>query len=115
MKGSKLYVGNLNYAVTNEQLEELFGKYGTVVTVNIIERKGFGFVEMENQDAAQKAMEELNGQDYEGRALKIDEARPPKKRMGGGGGGGLGGGGGGGGGGFRGNRGGGGGFRGGRF
>ena len=117
----KLYVGGLSYDTTEDTLKKTFAEAGTVETAVVImdrmsgRSKGFGFVEMENQDAAQKAMEELNGQDYEGRALKIDEARPPKKRMGGGGGGGFGGGGGGGGGGFRGNRGGGGGFRGGRF
>ncbi|MBI4040940.1 MAG: RNA-binding protein [Deltaproteobacteria bacterium] len=103
MMGNKLYVGNLSYSVNSQQLEELFGKFGEVVQVNIIEGKGFGFVEMADQEAADKAKTELNGTDFEGRALKIDEARPPKKknnfRSGGGGGGG-----GGGRGGFRGGR-----------
>ena len=80
MKGSKLYVGNLGYAVTNEQLKELFGAHGEVVEVNIIQGKGFGFVQMGDEAAAEKAKTELNGKEFEGRTLKIDEARPPKPR-----------------------------------
>ena len=80
MQGSKLYVGNLNYATTSEQLKELFGNYGTVKSVNIIEGRGFGFVEMGNQSEAEKAKEALDGSDCQGRTLKVDEARPPKER-----------------------------------
>ncbi len=80
MQGSKLYVGNLSYSVTKEQLEELFSNYGEVREVNIIEGKGFGFVEMSNQSEAEKAKEALDGSDVEGRALKVDEARPPRSR-----------------------------------
>lgn len=80
MQGSKLYVGNLSYSVTNEQLQELFGQFGEVSNVNIINGKGFGFVEMTTPEGAEKAQAELNGTDYEGRSLKIDEARPPKDR-----------------------------------
>lgn len=80
MQGSKLYVGNLSYSVGREKLEELFSKYGEVKLVNIIEGKGFGFVEMSNQTEAQKAKEALNGTDFEGRTLNVDEARPPKSR-----------------------------------
>ncbi|MFH0812629.1 MAG: RNA-binding protein [Pseudomonadota bacterium] len=80
MQGSKLYVGNLNYSVTNEQLEELFSKHGEVRNVNIIEYKGFGFVEMANSAEAQKAKEALDGSPFEGRTLKVDEARPSKGR-----------------------------------
>ena len=80
MQGSKLYVGNLNYSATKEKMEELFAAYGEVRQVNIIEGKGFGFVEMSSQSEAQKAMEALNGNDFEGRVLKVDEARPPKSR-----------------------------------
>lgn len=82
MKGSKLYVGNLSYSVTNEQLEELFANYGEVVQVNIIEGKGFGFVEMSNSVEAEKAREVLNGSDFEGRTLKVDEARPSRPKSG---------------------------------
>ena len=81
MQGSKLYVGNLGYAVTNEQLQELFNNYGGVKEVNIIEGKGFGFVEMLDTDAAEKAKEALDGSEFEGRTLKVDEARPPKDRQ----------------------------------
>jgi RNA recognition motif-containing protein len=78
MQGSKLYIGNLSYSVTNEQLEELFSNYGEVKEVNIIEGRGFGFVEMSNPSEAEKAQEALDGSDLEGRTLKVDEARPPR-------------------------------------
>jgi len=80
VEGSKLYVGNLNYSVTNEQLEELFGSYGEVKSVNIIEGKGFGFVEMSNPEEAEKAKDGINGNEFEGRTLKVDEARPRRDR-----------------------------------
>lgn len=80
MQGNKLYVGNLNYAVNNDMLTELFNNYGEVKSVNIIEGKGFGFVEMANGEQAEQAKEALNGTQYEGRTLKIDEARPPKNK-----------------------------------
>lgn len=76
MQGGKLYVGNLSYSVTKEQLENLFSTHGEVMQVNIIEGKGFGFVEMSNQSEATKAKEALNGTELEGRILKVDEARP---------------------------------------
>ena len=95
MQGSKLYVGNLSYSTTNEQLEELFGNHGEVRQINIIEGRGFGFIEMSNPSEAEKAKEALDGTDFEGRTLRVDEARPPRSG-GGGGGGGRGGGGGGG-------------------
>ncbi|NIO03259.1 MAG: RNA-binding protein [Proteobacteria bacterium] len=81
MRGSKLYVGNLNYSVTNEELEELFSKHGEVRQVNIIEGKPFGFVEMSNQSEAEKAKEALNGSEFKGRTLRVDEARPPRSRQ----------------------------------
>ena len=64
MQGSKLYVGNLSYSVTNEQLEELFANQGTVNSVNIIEGKGFGFVEMSSAEEAQSAMDALNNTEF---------------------------------------------------
>lgn len=76
MEGNKLYVGNLSYAVTNEQLQELFGSYGEVKSVNIIEGKGFGFVELASPEEAEKAKDGLNGNEFEGRTLKVDVARP---------------------------------------
>jgi len=80
MEGKRLYVGNLAYAVTNDQLRDLFGAHGTVEDVTVIEGKGFGFVEMSSQAEAESAKEALNGVDFEGRALKVDEARPPRSR-----------------------------------
>lgn len=91
MQGSRLYVGNLSYSVTDEQLKELFGNYGQVVNVNIIEGKGFGFVEMSSSTEAENAKSSLDGSDFSGRTMKVDEARPPRSkddrgRRGGGGG-----------------------------
>ena len=80
MQGSKLYVGNLKYSATIEQLEELFSNHGSVKNVNIIEGRGFGFVEMGDGEEAEKAKEALNGSDFMGRMLRIDEARPPRNR-----------------------------------
>ncbi|MFC1850610.1 RNA recognition motif domain-containing protein [candidate division CSSED10-310 bacterium] len=76
MQGSKLFVGNLNYTVENADLEELFSKFGTVKDVKIVERRGFGFVEMSSQSEAEKAKEELNNTSFKGRNLNIDEAKP---------------------------------------
>lgn len=80
MQGSKLYVGNLSYSVTNEQLNQLFATHGEVKQVSIIQGKGFGFVEMAEPTQAEAAKEALNGKEFEGRTLNIDEARPPKSR-----------------------------------
>ena len=80
MQGSKLYVGNLKYSVTNADLEELFSEYGKVQSANVIGDKGFAFVEMSSNTEAQSAKDELDGSEYEGRALRIDEARPQKPR-----------------------------------
>jgi len=80
MQGSKLYVGNLSYSVTNEKLEELFSNHGEVKQVNIIEGRGFGFVEMSTPSEAESAKEALDGSDFGGRTLKVDEARPPRER-----------------------------------
>jgi RNA recognition motif-containing protein len=76
MQGSKLYVGNLSYDVTKEGLTELFSQHGSVKEVNIIDGKGFGFVEMSSPEDAAKVQENFNGTDFQGRTLKIDEARP---------------------------------------
>src|SRR5579859_6061841 len=92
--GKKLYVGNLSYQVDSSELEQLFGQYGQVASAQIINdretgrSKGFGFVEMTNDNEAQAAIEALNGQEHNGRALTVNEARPREERGGGGGGGG---------------------------
>src|SRR5947207_192106 len=104
--GKKLYVGNLSYSVDSSALEQLFSPHGTVESAQIINdrdtgrSKGFGFVEMANDEEATKAIAALNGQQHEGRALTVNEAKPreDRPRGGGGGGGGFGGRGGGGGG-----------------
>ena len=80
MEGSKLYVGNLNYSVTSEELENLFAGYGMVKEVKIIERRGFGFVEMSDIAEAEKAIEALNGAVFMGRTMKVDKARPGRDR-----------------------------------
>jgi RNA recognition motif-containing protein len=80
MQGNKLYVGNLDYSVTDQQLVELFSSHGEVKNANVIEGKGFGFVEMSNSSEAEKAKEALNGTEFVGRTLRVDEARPPRDR-----------------------------------
>ena len=99
----KLYVGNLSYQVDASELEQLFGAHGQVSSAQIINdrdtgrSKGFGFVEMANDQEAEAAIAALNGQQHNGRALTVNEARPREDRGGGGGrsgGGGYGGGGG---------------------
>jgi cold-inducible RNA-binding protein len=86
----KLYVGNLSYSVNDSTLKELFSAYGNVESARVIsdrdsgQSKGFGFVEMADADA-QKAMGALNGRDQDGRALKVNEAKPQENRGGGGG------------------------------
>ena len=80
----KLYVGNLSFETTEGELRELFGQAGSVETVRIItdrdtgRSKGFGFVEM--QDGGDKAIAEINGKDFKGRALTVNEARPMASR-----------------------------------
>jgi RNA recognition motif-containing protein len=102
--GKKLYVGNLSYGVTDSDLQAMFGAHGNVRSAQVImdrdtgRSKGFGFVEMDSDQEAQAAITALNGQEKDGRALTVNEARPKTEggRGGGGGGGGRGGYGGGG-------------------
>ena len=88
----KLYVGSLPYSWGTEQLEQLFSTYGRIVSAAIVndqatrKSKGFGFVELETEESAKKAMEDLNGKEIEGRLLAVREARPHVERTGGGGG-----------------------------
>ena len=112
---TKLYVGNLAFQTTSQDLEQLFGQAGTVQSASIVEdrdtgrSRGFGFVEMSTQEEATSAIAQFNGKEVSGRALTVNEAKPRENRSGGGGGGRGFGGGGNRGGGFGGNRGGGGG------
>ena len=106
--GTKLYVGNLPFNVTSQELSDLFGQAGEVVTANIItdrfsgQSRGFGFVEMPNNTEAEAAIAGMNGKDLKGRSITVNVARPRTESrrggggFGGGGGGGFGGGGGGG-------------------
>lgn len=80
MEGARLYVGNLKYSVTEQELQELFSAHGVVKQITVIPGKGFSFVEMSSSSDAEKAKDALNGQDFQGRTLRIDEARPPKEK-----------------------------------
>lgn len=80
MEGTKLYVGNLSYTATSDELKELFSGFGEIRNVVVIAGKGFGFVEMASQAEAEKARQELNGTQFMGRTLTVDEARPQKDR-----------------------------------
>ncbi len=88
--GRKLYVGNLPYSADQQSLTEIFSRCGTVDSVNVIsdrdtgQSKGFGFIEMSSDSEAQKAIQELNGADCDGRPMTVNEAKPQKKRSGGG-------------------------------
>src|SRR3954463_8962894 len=99
--GSKLYVGNLSYNVSSSDLEQLCAQHGTVQSAEVIQdrdtgrSKGFGFVQMGSDEEAQAVISALNGQEHDGRALTVNEAKPREDRGGGGGRGGYGGGGGG--------------------
>ena len=96
--GKKLYVGNLSYSVNNGSLEDLFAPFGRVVSAQVIQdrdtgrSKGFGFVEMADENGAQQAIQGLHEKEHDGRNLTVNEARPREERSGGGGGGGYGGG-----------------------
>ena len=92
--GNKLYVGNLAYTVRDESLQVAFAPFGTVTSAKVMmdretgRSKGFGFVEMSSSAEAQAAMNAMNGQSIEGRAVVVNEARPREERPGGFGGGG---------------------------
>jgi RNA recognition motif-containing protein len=89
--GKKLYVGNLSYEMTNESLEDLFSPFGSVRSAQVIQdrdtgrSKGFGFVEMSDDNAARAAINALNDKDQDGRRLTVNEARPREDRGSGGG------------------------------
>jgi len=113
----KLYVGNLAFTTSSQDLQELFAQAGTVESASVVEdrdtgrSRGFGFVEMSSKEEGEAAIAQFNGKEVNGRALNVNEAKPRENRGGGGGRGGFGGGRGG----FGGNRGGGGGGRGGGY
>jgi RNA recognition motif-containing protein len=82
----KLYVGNLPFTITDQELESLFSQAGQVQSTNIItdrdtgRSRGFGFVEMESRESAEAAIQQLNGYEIEGRAIVVNEARPKEER-----------------------------------
>lgn len=81
-----IYIGNLSYNVTEEELREIFGEFGEVTSAKIIEDretgrpKGFAFVEMTNKEDGQNAIENLNDKEIKGRGVKVNEARPREER-----------------------------------
>jgi len=83
---TKLFVGKLAFSTTNDGLKALFATYGTVVSAQVImdrdtnQSKGFGFVEMESQEDAQKAINDLDGKEFEGRSIVVNVARPREDR-----------------------------------
>ena len=89
---TKLYVGNLAFQTTSQDLQTLFAQAGTVESASVVEdrdtgrSRGFAFVEMSTQDEANAAIEQFNGKEVSGRALKVNEAKPRENRGGGGGG-----------------------------
>ena len=89
--GNKLYVGNLSFRVTSEDLQEYFGAAGAVESANVVydretgRSRGFGFVEMASESDANNAIAQFNGQEYDGRNMVVNEARPREDRSGGGG------------------------------
>lgn len=91
--GRKLYIGNLPYSATESDISDKCAAFGSVESVKLIsdrdtgQSKGFGFVEMGSDSEAQAAIDGLNGTDYDGRPMKVNEAKPQEKRGGGGGGG----------------------------
>jgi RNA recognition motif-containing protein len=88
--GRKLYVGNLPYSATEQALIDMFSEHGTVDSAKLItdrdtgQSKGFAFVEMSRDSEANSAIAALNGADYEGRPMKVNEAKPQNKKPGGG-------------------------------
>ena len=86
---TKLYVGNLAFQTTNQELQQLFGQAGTVQSASVVEdrdtgrSRGFAFVEMSSQEEATSAIEQFNGKEVGGRSLKVNEAKPRENRGGG--------------------------------
>lgn len=82
MSFKKLYVGNLNFKTTEDKLKEQFAQFGEVASVNILQGRGFGFVEMATSESAQEALNKLNGTEFDGRRLIVNEAKPRAEKKG---------------------------------
>ena len=80
MSSPKLYVGNLNYQTTEAKLKEIFAACGEVSSVNVLQGRGFGFVEMATPEACEEARNRLNGTEVDGRKIIVNEARPRIER-----------------------------------
>jgi len=80
LSSNKLYVGNLNYKTTDEMLRQAFGQFGEVTSVNILQGRGFGFVEMSTPEGAEATRLKMNGTDLEGRRIIVNEAKPRADR-----------------------------------
>jgi RNA recognition motif-containing protein len=80
MSSNKLYVGNLNYKTTEETLRQAFGPFGEVTSANILQGRGFGFVEFATPETAEEARLKMNGQELDGRKLIVNDAKPRAER-----------------------------------
>lgn len=84
--GKKLYVGNLNFNTTDQELEGIFSEYGEIISVSVIKdrdtnrSKGFGFVEFATEASSKKAKEAVDGKEFDGRSLRVDDAKEPRER-----------------------------------
>jgi len=78
---AKLFVGNLSYQLTEDELKQTFQSYGSIKEVKLLQTKGFGFVEFESSESAQKALEELNGKELKGRKMRVEMAKPRENRQ----------------------------------
>lgn len=76
----KLFVGNLSYQLTEEEFRQTFQGYGQIKELRLLQNKGFGFVEFENPESAQKALEELNGKEVKGRKMRVEIAKPREQK-----------------------------------
>ncbi|MCS7243231.1 MAG: RNA-binding protein [Candidatus Calescibacterium sp.] len=77
---TKLFVGNLSYQLTEDELRQTFQGYGSIKELRLLQSKGFGFVEFESSESAQKALEELNGKELKGRKMRVEMAKPREEK-----------------------------------
>lgn len=80
MNKNRLYLGNLAYTMTDDDIKDKLSEFGTVISVKLFADKGYGFAEMATEEAAERVVQELNGQEIKGRPLRVDIAKPPTPR-----------------------------------